>query len=127
MPRTADFHDAIADSRLPQAAGVMDDATALHTAVHVLNAYTPASKAPIGGLLCACEGTPTRLLRWYDDLDLRERQRQTAQILEPPAASGQGVRGGLGHARILGAPGVGLTEQDHRQRGVDQQQVFHRM
>jgi hypothetical protein len=75
MQRTADFHDEIADSRLPQAAGVMDDATALHTAVHVLNAYTPAGNAPIGGFLCTCEGTPPWLLGWYDYLDLRERER----------------------------------------------------
>jgi hypothetical protein len=105
----------------------MDDATALHTAVHVLNADTPASNAPIGGFLCTGEGTPTRLLGWYDDLDLRERKRQKAQILEQPAACGQGVRGGIGHALIMGAPGIGLTEKDHRQCGVDQQHVFHRM
>jgi hypothetical protein len=127
MQRTADVHDEIADSRLPQAAGVLDDATALHTAVHVLNAYTPAGHAPIGGFLCTCEGTPPRLLGWYDDLDLRERKRQKAQILEQPAACGQGVRGGIGNALIMGAPGIGLTETDNRARGVDQQHVLHRM
>jgi hypothetical protein len=42
MQRTTDFHNEIADSSPPQAAGVMDDATALHTALHVLNRTTRA-------------------------------------------------------------------------------------
>jgi hypothetical protein len=36
MQRTADFLDAIANADLPQAARVVDDATALDTAVDVL-------------------------------------------------------------------------------------------
>jgi hypothetical protein len=90
MQRTTDFHNEIAESRLPQAVGVMDDVTALHTAVHVLNAYMPAGNAPIGGFLCTGEGSPPRLLGWYDDLDLGERKSQKAHILEQPAAGGEG-------------------------------------
>jgi hypothetical protein len=37
MQGTTDFHDEIADARLPQADPVFDDATALHTAVHMLD------------------------------------------------------------------------------------------
>jgi hypothetical protein len=36
MQRTADFHDPIADAWLPKTVGVVDDATALHAAVDVL-------------------------------------------------------------------------------------------
>ena len=127
MQRTADFHDEIADACLPEAAGVMDDATALQTAVHVLDAYTPAGKASIRGLLRACEGTPPRLLGRYDHLDLRGRKRQQAQILEKPAARGQEVWGGIGNALIVGAASVGVTEKEDRERCVDQQHVFHRV
>jgi hypothetical protein len=66
------------------------------------------------------------VLGWYDDLDLQERKRQKAQILEQPAACGQGVWGGIGNALIMGAPGISLTAKDNCQRGVDQQLVFHR-
>jgi hypothetical protein len=105
----------------------MDDATALHTAVHVLDAYPPAGHASIRGLLCACEGTPPRLLGRDDHLDLRERKRQKAQILEQPAARGPGVRGDIGHALIVDAASVGVTEKEDRERRVDPQHVFHRV
>ena len=127
MPRTAAFQDAIADARLPQAARVMDGVAALYPAVHLRQADTPAGNAPMGRLLGTGEGTPPRLLGWYADLDLRERTGQKAQILEPPAACGPGGRSGIGHALIMGAPGRGLTENDQRQRGVDQQHMFHRL
>jgi len=39
MQRTADFHDQIADAGLPQAASVVDDATALDVVVYVLDAH----------------------------------------------------------------------------------------
>ncbi len=38
MQRPADFHDQIADARLPQAARVVDDAAALDAAVDVRDA-----------------------------------------------------------------------------------------
>jgi hypothetical protein len=127
MQRTADFHEQIVDPRLPKAVGVVDNATALHAAVHVLDAYTPAGNASIRGLLCACEGTPPRLLGRYDHLDLRERKRQKAQILEQPAPCWQWVRRGLGNALIVGAASVGVAEKEDRERRVDQQHVFYRV
>jgi hypothetical protein len=39
MQRTADFHDQVSDTRLPEEAGIMDDAAALDAAVDVLDAY----------------------------------------------------------------------------------------
>jgi hypothetical protein len=47
MQGTADFHDAIANARLPEAAGVVDDAAALDAAVDVRNAHAAARDAPI--------------------------------------------------------------------------------
>jgi hypothetical protein len=82
MQRTADFHEQIADARLPQAAGVVDDAAALDAAVDVLDAHATARDAPIGGFLRAGEGSPPRLLGWHDHLDPVERKRQEAEVLE---------------------------------------------
>jgi hypothetical protein len=51
MQCTADFHHAIANTRLPEAAGVVDDAAALDTTVDVLNADAAAIDAPAVGRL----------------------------------------------------------------------------
>jgi len=75
MQRTANFHDQIADACLPQAAGIMDDAAALDTAVDVLDAHAATRDAPIRGFLRARESAPPRLLRRHDDLDVVEGER----------------------------------------------------
>jgi hypothetical protein len=93
MPRTAHFYDASAHPRLPEAAGVVDDAAALDAAVDVLNADAAASDAPIRSLLGARQGPAPRLSGRHDHLDLREGRRQKAEILEQPAPRGRGVWG----------------------------------
>jgi hypothetical protein len=111
MQRTADFHDQIADARLPEAAGVMNDAAALDAAIDVLNAHATTGDTPIRRFLCAREGPAPRLPGRHDDLHVVERERQEAEILEQPAARGQGVGCGIGHPLIVGAAGRGLTQK----------------
>ncbi len=88
MQRTADFHDAIANACLPEAAGVVDDTAALDTAVDMLNAHAAARDALICGPLGACKGPAPRLPGRHDHLDVWERERQKAEILEQPAPGG---------------------------------------
>jgi len=127
MQRTADFHDQIADARLPEAVCLVHNATALHTAVHVLDADTPTGGAPIRRFLRLCELPSSRLLGRHDHLDLRERTRQKPQILEQPAARGQGIGGRIGNPLVMGAAGIGVTQKEDHERRVDQQHVFHGM
>jgi hypothetical protein len=127
MQPTADFHDQIANTGLSEAAGVVDDATALDAAVDMFDAHAAAGNAPIRGFLCPRQGSTPRLLRRHDRLALVKRERQQAEILEQPAARGQGVRGRIGHSRIVSAPGIGVTQKEDRERGVDQQHVFDRV
>jgi hypothetical protein len=127
MQRTADFHDQIPDPCLPQAAGVVDDTAALEAAVDVLDAHAPTGDAPIRGFLRACEGSAPRLPSRHDDVDVVQRKREEAEILEQPAPCGQGVRGGIRNPLIMGAAGIGFTQKEDRERGVDQQDVFYRM
>ena len=82
MQRTADFHHAIANTRLPEAAGVVDDAAALDAAVDVLDTHATAGDAPIRRFLRTREGPAPRLPRRHDDVDPVERKRQEAEILE---------------------------------------------
>jgi hypothetical protein len=44
MQRTANLHHQIADARLPEAAGVVDDTTALDAAVDVLDTHATAAR-----------------------------------------------------------------------------------
>jgi hypothetical protein len=91
MQRAADFHDQIANVCRPEAAGVVDDAAALDTAVDMLDAHAAAGDAPIRGFLCARKGPAPRLPGRHDDLLLVQRERQETEIPEQPAACGQGV------------------------------------
>jgi hypothetical protein len=121
MQRTADFYDAITDARLTKAAGVVNDATALDAAVDMLDAHATARDASIRGFLHARPRTATRLPGRHDDLHLVERQRQEAEILEQPPARGQGVRGGIGNAFIVGTARIGLAQKENREPGIDQE------
>ena len=127
MQRPADFHEQIADARLPQAAGVVDDAAALDAAVDVRDAHTAAGDAPRGGLLRPREGPAPWLPRRHDALHVVPCARQEAEILEPPAAHGPRVRSRIGTPLIMGAAGIGLTQTEDRECRVDQPHVFHRM
>jgi hypothetical protein len=109
MQGTADFHEQIADARLPQAAGVVDDAAAFDAAVDVLDVHATACNAPIRRLLRAHEGPAPWLPRRHDDVDLLECKCQEAEILEQSAACRQGVWGDIGNPLIVGAAGIRLT------------------
>jgi hypothetical protein len=127
MQRTADFHDPVADARLPEAAGVMDHAAALDAAVDVLNAHAAAGDAPIGGFLAAGEGSASWLAGWHDDLHLVPREGLEAQILEQPTARGSRRGGGIRNALILDTTRGGLTQAENRQHGIDQPYIFDRV
>jgi hypothetical protein len=100
MQRTADLHNQISHTRLPETADVMDDAAALNAAVDVLDTHAPTGNAPIRGLLRACELPSSRLPGRHDDLHPVEREGQEAKILEQPAPHRQGVRGGIGNSLV---------------------------
>jgi hypothetical protein len=127
MQRTADFHDQVADACLPKAVGVVDDATALDTAVDVLDAHTSAGDTPSRGFLRLCKGSAPGLPGRHDDLDVVQYERQEAEILEQPAPRGQRVQGHIGNPLIVDAAGRGLTQKENRECRVDQRHVFHRM
>jgi hypothetical protein len=127
MPGTADFHDRLSDPRLPEAADVLDDAAALDAAVDRLNAHAPTSDALIRRLLGPRELPSSWLPSWHDGFHLRERERQEAQILEQPAPCRQGIGGGIRHALIVGTARIGLTQEENREPGIDQEQVVDRV
>jgi hypothetical protein len=124
MQRTADFHDQVADPRLAQATASVDDAAALDAAVDVLDAHASAGDAPILRVLGPRELSSSRLPGWHDDFHLRERKRQKAQVLEQPTPCRHGVRGRIRDPLVVGAAGIGRTQEEDRERRIDQEHVF---
>ena len=116
MQRTADCHDHIADARLPQTAGVVDDPAALDTAVDRLDAHAATREAPIRGVLRVRKGTPSRLPGRHDPLDLLQGEGQEAQLLEQPTAGRQGVGAGIGNPLVMSTARRGLAQQEARAR-----------
>ena len=125
MPRPADLHEPIADARLPEAIGVVDEPTALAAVVDVLETHTTARDAPIGGFLRPWERPAPRLLRGHEELDVVEREGQAAEIVEPLAARGPGIRRGLGKAFVVRAARRGGAPEAERQCRIDQPHMFH--
>jgi len=78
---TAQFHHDIADALLPQTDPVFDDATAFHTAVHVFDPEPAVVQRLVGCVLLPCQVLAAGFLGRHEDLYLRERERQEAQIL----------------------------------------------
>ena len=58
MQGTTDFHHEIANTLLPQADPVFHDATALHTAVDMLDPQPTVVQGLIGQLLLPCQLLP---------------------------------------------------------------------
>ena len=127
MQGTADFHHQIAHTGFPQSVCVLANATVLDTAVDVLDANPTPRDPSIGGFLPAREGPASGLLGGHDDLDLIERERQEPEILEQPAARGQGIGRGVCNPLVVGASPIGVAQEEDREPGIDQQHIFHRV
>src|SRR3954452_25416637 len=81
MQRTADFHHPIADALLPQPKPVFDNATALDTAIDMLNPETALIQRPIYPLLIRRQHLGPWFLHGHEDLHVRQRERHKTQIL----------------------------------------------
>src|SRR5947208_13193532 len=68
---TAEFHHQITDTLLPQADPVFHDATALHTAVDMLDPQPTLVERLVRPLLLPRERLAAGFLRRHEDLDLR--------------------------------------------------------
>jgi hypothetical protein len=78
---TTEFHLEIADTLLPHAEPVFDDAAALDTTIDRLDLQSALVQCLVRQVLLPGERLAAWLLGRYEDLRLRERARQEAQIL----------------------------------------------
>ena len=119
MQGTTDFHHDIADTLLPQADAVFDDAAAFDTTVDMLDAQPTLVECLIGPLLLPGQLLAAWLLGWHEDRHLREREGQEAQILQQPAPRGQGIRGGFGNPLVMEAASGRVAEEEDNEQGID--------
>src|SRR6266487_1172496 len=124
---TAELHHEIADALLPQADPVFHNATTLHTAVDMLDPQPPLVEHLVSQVLLQGELRTAGLLRRHEDLHLRERERQKAQILQQPTPSRERVGGGLRDAQIMGTTAVRVAQKEDDEEGIDEQDIFHRV
>ena len=127
MQGTAEFHHQIADTFFPQAEAVFDDATTLDTAVDMLDPQPPLVEHLVGQVLLQGELRTARLLHRHEDLHLREREGQEAQILQQPTAGRERVGGGLRDAQIMGTAAVGVAQKEDEEERIDEQDMFDRV
>jgi hypothetical protein len=124
---TAELPHEIADARLPQADPVFHHATTLDAAVDMLDPQPPLVEHLVGQVLLQGELRTAGLLRRHEDLHLREREGQEAQILQQPTASREGVGGGLRDAQIMDPAAVGVAQKEDDEQGIDEQDIFDRV
>ena len=86
MQRTADFHHDITDALSPQADAVFDDATALDTAVDMLDPQSAGVERLVGSLLRPWQVRARWLLPRHEDLHLGKGEGHEAEILQQPAS-----------------------------------------
>ena len=116
--RTPSFH-----RRIP----VFHDATALPTAVHVLDAQPTLVQGLVRRLLLHRALLATGLLPRHEDLHVGQRERQEPQILQQPAPGGYRRRCGLGDPLVMAAAAVRVAQKEDGEEGIDQQDIFDRV
>src|SRR5712692_1350929 len=103
------------------------DATALHTAVDMLDPQPTLVQRLVGSVLLQRQLLAAGFLRRHEDLHLRERERQEAQILQQPTPSRERVGGCLSDAQIMDTATVGVAQKEDEEQGIDQQDIFDRV
>jgi hypothetical protein len=99
MQSTTDLHHQIADALLPQTNPVFHDATALHTAVHVLDAQPTLVQGLVRPVLLPCELLTTRGLLVgirispWGSVNARKPRSCNNRL---PAGKGEGVASAMG-------------------------------
>ena len=117
---TTQFHHEITHALLPQADPIFHNATPLDAAVDMLDPQPPLVERLVGPLLLQGQLRTAWLLRRHENLDLRERERQEAQILQQPAPGRERGGGGLRDAQIMGTAAVGIAQKEDGKEGIDE-------
>jgi len=90
----------------------------------MLNPQSAVVERLVGPLLLQGQLRTAWLLRRHEDLHLRERERQEAQILQQPTPGWEWVGGGLRDAQIMDTAAVGVAQKEDDEERIDEQDIF---
>jgi hypothetical protein len=124
---TTYFPHDLPDALLPPTAPVFDQATALHTAVHLLDPEPPLVQPLVRHVLLPRQRLAAGFLRRQAELDLGPRAGHTAQVLQEPASRGPGRGGGSGTRLLMEAAAVGVTPKAAAAESIAAQDMFDRV
>src|SRR4029453_1822585 len=112
------------DALLPQAHPVFHNTTPLDAAVDMLDPEPALVERLVGQVLLQGQFPTAGLLRRHEDLHLREREGQEAQILQQPTPRREWVGSSLSDAQIMDTAAVGIAQKEDREQGIDEQDIF---
>ena len=124
MQPAGDFHDQVADPRLPVADFVLDDATPLHTAHRVLNPHFLARYALVVRFLIIGQFTSTRFLCWLLDHDVCDRKSLKSHVLIQCASLRQCVRFIIDNGLFVPLSSIRPTQKANHTGVIDEQDVL---
>ena len=90
----------------------------------MLDPQPPLVERLVGPLMLQGQLRTAWLLRRHQDLHLREREGQEAQILQQPTPGREWVGGGLRDAQNMGTAAVGVAQKEDDEQGIDEQDIF---
>src|SRR2546426_11229805 len=120
MQGTAELHHEIAAALLPQADPIFHNAATLDATVDMLDPQPPLVERLVGPLLLPGQLRTAWLLRRHQDLHLREREGQEAEILQQPTPGRERGGGGLSDAQIMDTTAVRVAQQEDDEQGMDE-------
>jgi hypothetical protein len=85
----------------------------------MLDPQPPLVELLVGPLLFQGQLRTAWLFRRHQDLHLRERERQEAQILQQPTPGRQWVGGSLRDTQIMDTATVGVAQKEDEEQGID--------
>ena len=127
MQSTADVHHHVAHPFFPHPDRLFEHAAAFDTAVDLFDAYPSPRDRSIVLFLLRGQLLPARFLHRLEDVHALQRECLKALVLQEVTPCGQRRRRHVGHALLMDTARMGLTQEQHGQRSVDQQEVFQHM
>lgn len=125
MQCTADIHHKIPHSFPEESDGVLDNATSLDAAHHMLDTYSDAGNLPVESLLFLAEFCSPGFLCRHDDLDSLKVKAKKPQILHEKAPFGERIGGGVCNRFVMDCSCMHVAEEKNPKRFIHKDSVFH--
>src|SRR5882672_9224554 len=93
----------------------------------MLDAQPTLVQRLVGALLLSRQFQATGFLGGHEDVDLGQRERQEAQILQQPTPGGERVRRRVGNRLVMDAAAIGVAQKEDEEQSIDEQDIFDRV